>query len=105
MYKRTYMPTETHLDIVTPDGRLLIEEIEVEVKTAGGIILAEKSDPNNTCRLGKIIYNGIKVDGHINDLYNEGNKVYFGKYGGSSINHNGKVYISLLESEISAVTV
>lgn len=99
------MSTETQLDIVTPDGRLLIEEIEVEVKTAGGIILAEKSDPNNTCRLGKIIYNGIKVDGHINDLYNEGNKVYFGKYGGSSINHNGKVYISLLESEISAVTV
>lgn len=99
------MSTETQLDIVTPDGRLLIEEIEVEVKTAGGIILAEKSDPNNTCRLGKIIYNGIKVDGHINDLYNEGNKVYFGKYGGSTINHNGKVYISLLESEISAVTV
>lgn len=99
------MSTETQMDIVTPDGRLLIEEIEVEVKTAGGIILAEKSDPNNTCRLGKIIYNGIKVDGHINDLYNEGNKVYFGKYGGSSINHNGKVYISLLESEISAVTV
>ena len=99
------MSTETQLDIVTPDGRLLIEEIEVEVKTAGGIILAEKSDPNNTCRLGKIIYNGIKVGGHINDLYNEGNKVYFGKYGGSTINHNGKVYISLLESEISAVTV
>lgn len=99
------MSTETQLDIVTPDGRLLIEEIEVEVKTAGGIILAEKSDPNNTCRLGKIIYNGIKVDGHINDLYNEGNKVYFGKYGGSTINHNGKVYVSLLESEISAVTV
>lgn len=99
------MSTETQLDIVTPDGRLLIEEIEVEVKTAGGIILAEKSDPNNTCRLGKIIYNGIKVEGRINDLYNEGNKVYFGKYGGSTINHNGKVYISLLESEISAVTV
>ena len=58
MYKRTYMSTAEQLDIVTPDGRLLIEEIEVEVK-----------------------------------------------YGGSSINHNGKVYISLLESEISAVTV
>ena len=100
------MSTETQLDIVTPDGRLLIEEIEPELKTVGGIILASTtSDPNNTCRLGKIIYNGIKVDGHINDLYNEGNKVYFGKYGGSTINHNGKVYISLLESEISAVTV
>lgn len=96
---------EQYLDIVTPNGRLLIEEIEVENKTAGGIILAEKSDPENTCRLGKVIYNGIMVNGKPDTLYQEGNKVYFGKYGGSTIKHNGKVYISLTENEISAVTV
>lgn len=93
------------LDIVTPDGRILVKEIKQEVKTSGGIILAETSDPNNTCRFGEIIYNGIKKDKHVNDLYQEGNKVYFGKFGGSTVNHNQMVYVSLTETEIAAVTV
>lgn len=91
-------------DIIAPIGRILVEEVEQEITSKGGIILTSQSDPDNTCRLGKIIYNGIVVDGHCNTAYQEGNKVYFGKYGGSTIKHNGRVYISLTENEISAIT-
>ena len=46
-------------DIITPDGRLLVKEVEVEKKSAGGVILsANTSDPENTCKYGEIIYNG-----------------------------------------------
>ena len=97
--------TDKLIDIVTPNGRILVQEIEQENKSAGGIILSQTADVDNLCRLGKIIYNGITVDGHQDTAYQEGNKVYFGKYGGSTINHNGIKYISLVESEISAITV
>ena len=91
-------------DIVAPIGRILVEEVEQEITSKGGIILTTTSDPENTCRLGEIIYNGIIVDGRCNTSYSEGNKVYFGKYGGSTIKHEGKTYISLTENEISAIT-
>lgn len=95
----------TVTDIVTPDGRLLVKEVEVGKKTAGGVIIPDNtSDPENTCKYGEIIYNGIKADnGHLNRLYQEGNKVYFGKFSGASVQHNGEKYLSLLESEIAAV--
>jgi len=91
-------------DIVAPIGRILVEEVEQEITSKGGVILTATSDPENTCRLGKIIYNGIIVDGRCNTSYNEGIKVYFGKYGGSTIKHEGRTYISLTENEISALT-
>ena len=97
--------SNTVTDIITPDGRLLVKEVEVEKKSAGGVILsANTADPENTCKYGEIIYNGIKVEnGHLNNLYQEGNKVYFGKFSGASVQHNGEKYLSLLESEIAAV--
>ena len=99
------MSTETQLDIVTPDGRLLIEEIEVENKSAGGIILTETSDPDNKARLGEIVYNGIAVNNlHKNRDYSKGNKVYFGKYAGATLVVDGVKYISILESEIVAIS-
>lgn len=100
------LASSSALDIITPDGRLLVKEVEVEKKSAGGVILsANTADPENTCKYGEIIYNGIKADnGHQNKLYQEGNKVYFGKFSGASVHHNGEKYLSLLESEIAAIT-
>ena len=97
--------TQTVLDIVTPEGRLLVKEVEVEKKSAGGVILsANTADPENTCKYGEIIYNGIKAEnGHQNKLYQEGNKVYFGKFSGASVHHNGEKYLSLLENEVAAI--
>lgn len=108
MYKRTYMSAKNieqqAKDIVAPIGRILVEEVEQEITSKGGVILTSASDPENTCRLGKIIYNGIIVDGHCNTSYSEGNKLYFGKYAGSTIKHEGNTYISLTESEVAAIT-
>ena len=97
--------SQTVSDIVTPQGRILVEEIEQEIKSKGGIILNTQSDPENTCKLGKIIYNGIVTEGHMNTQYLEGNKVYYGKYAGSTIKHEGKTYISLTENEVAAITI
>ena len=92
-------------DIITPEGRLLVKEVEIEKKSAGGVILsANTADPENTCKYGEIIYNGIKAEnGHQNKLYQEGNKVYFGKFSGASVHHNGEKYLSLLENEVAVI--
>ena len=92
------------LNVITPNGRILVKEIEVENKSAGGIILTNTSDPDNKARLGEIVYNGITVDNHVDSKYAEGNKVYFGKYAGATLVVDGVKYISILESEIVAIT-
>ena len=91
-------------NVITPNGRILVKEIEVENKSAGGIILTNTIDPDNKARLGEIVYNGITVDSHADTKYAEGNKVYFGKYAGATLEVDGVKYISILESEIVAIT-
>lgn len=97
------MDTKT-LNIITPNGRILVKEIQVEKKSSGGIILTETSDPDNKARLGEIVYNGITVDNHTDTKYAEGNKVYFGKYAGATLEVSGVKYISMLESEVVAIS-
>ena len=92
------------LNVITPNGRILVKEIEVENKSAGGIILTETSDPDNKARLGEIVYNGIVEKFHADSKYAEGNKVYFGKYAGETLVVDGVKYISMLESEIVGIT-
>lgn len=92
------------LNVITPNGRILVKEVEVENKSAGGIILTETSDPDNKARLGEIVYNGITVNNlHKNKDYSKGNKVYFGKYAGATLVVDGVKYISMLESEIVGI--
>lgn len=92
------------LFLISPQGRILVKEIAVEKKTAGGIILAGESDPENTARVGEVFYNGIVKEGHTNSTYQAGNKVFFGKFAGGTVVHEGEKYISLLETEILAVS-
>lgn len=89
--------------VVTPIGRILVEEVIEERKTSGGIILAGESDPENLARVGTVIYNGIRRGSHPDSVYKEGHTVFFGKFAGGTISYKGKKYISLLESEILAV--
>ena len=99
--------SDNDLNVITPNGRILVKEIEVENKSAGGIILTETSDPDNKARLGEIVYNGITVGSHgshVDSKYAEGNKVYFGKYAGATLVVDGVKYISMLESEIVGIT-
>ena len=77
--------------------RVLIER-DVEKTTAGGIVLAEQAQELQ--RSGVILELG--ADWHPFQV-KVGDRVYFGAYAGIEINHEGKPYLLLKESEILAV--
>ena len=84
------------------DDRVVIEVLDAEEKTAGGILLPDtaKQKPQQ----GKIIAAG---PGKLSDkgarlalAVKVGDTVLFGKYSGSDVEVNGKEYKILRESEI-----
>ncbi len=85
--------------------RILVERIEEEEKTAGGIIIpdAAKEKPSQ----GKVIAvgNGRKTDdGKVIPLdVKEGDRILFGKYAGTEIKVEGKEYLMMREDEVFAV--
>jgi chaperonin GroES len=85
--------------------RILVERIEEEEKTVGGIIIpdAAKEKPSQ----GKVIAvgNGKKTDdGKIIPLdVKEGDRILFGKYAGTEIKVEGKEYLMMREDEVFAV--
>ncbi len=85
--------------------RVLIERIEAEAKTAGGIIIPEtaKEKPHE----GKVVAvgNGARDDaGKVHALdVKVGDKVLFAKWGGVEVKLDGKELIILKESDILAV--
>ncbi len=86
-------------------GRVLIEPIEQEEMTAGGIILPETAKekpqegkimavgPGDRDDQGKRIAMDVKV----------GDKVLFAKYSGTEVKMNGKKLLILRESDILGV--
>lgn len=85
--------------------RVLIERLEAESKTAGGIIIPDtaKEKPSegkvvavgngNRDESGKLVALDVKV----------GDKVLFAKWGGTEVKVDGKELIILKESDILAV--
>ena len=86
-------------------GRVIVEPIEQEEMTAGGIILPEtaKEKPQE----GKILATGPgdrKEDGErIPMEVQVGDKVLYAKYSGTEIKMDGKKVLILRESDILAV--
>lgn len=87
--------------------RVVIETLEAEKKTAGGIYIPDnaKEKPQK----GKVVAVG---PGRISDAgetikisLNEGDVVLYGKYAGTEISDEGKDLIVLKESDILAVVV
>jgi chaperonin GroES len=80
--------------------RVLIEPIEAETKTASGIIIPDsaKEKPQK----GKVVAvgNGSK-DQPL--TVKEGDTVLYAKYAGTELNHDGKTYLIMRESDILAV--
>jgi chaperonin GroES len=86
-------------------GRVIVEPIEQEEMTAGGIILPEtaKEKPQE----GKILAagpgerddNGARVPMEVN----VGDKVLYAKYSGTEVKMDGKKLLILRESDILAV--
>lgn len=86
------------------DDRVVVQPLEAEETTAGGIVLpdAAKEKPQR----GKVVAVGV---GKLLDSGNRGelsvavgDEVIFGKYGGSEVEVDGEEYKILRESDILA---
>ena len=85
--------------------RVLVESLESEEKTAGGIIIPDTAKekpqegkviavgPGAKTEDGKIIPMDVKV----------GDRVFFGKWSGTEVKVNGKEYSIMKESDIMGV--
>ena len=86
--------------------RVLIEVLDGDEKTAGGIIIPDtaKEKPQE----GKVVAigSGIKTeDGKVLPVdVNVGDKVLFGKWSGTEVKIDGKEYSIMKESDIMGIT-
>lgn len=86
------------------DDRVVIEPMEAEEKTAGGIVLPDtaKEKPMK----GKIIAVGdgkmLETGKRAELLVKKGDKVLYGKYAGTEVTVDGKEYLVMRESDILA---
>ena len=85
--------------------RIIVERLEEETKTAGGLIIPDtaKEKPQE----GKIIAVGkgkVTEDGKVLGMdVKVGDKVLFGKYAGTEIKIEGKEYLMMREDDILGV--
>lgn len=85
--------------------RVVVERLEEETKTRGGIVLPDsaKEKPQRgkviAVGSGRTLDNGSKVALEVK----EGDTVVFAKYGGTEIEIDGKEYIILSERDLLAV--
>jgi len=86
------------------DDRIVVEPMEAEAKTKGGIVLPDtaKEKPQK----GKVIAVGpgrVLDDGkRAAPAVKKGDRVVYAKYGGTEIEIDGKEYMILRESDILA---
>ena len=86
------------------DDRVVIEPMEAEEKTQGGIVLPDtaKEKPMK----GKIVAVGdgkmLESGKRAELLVKKGDKVLYGKYAGTEITVDGKEYLVMRESDILA---
>ncbi len=85
--------------------RIIVERIEEEAKTAGGLIIPDtaKEKPQQ----GKIIAVGkgkVTEDGKVLGMdVKVGDKILFGKYSGTEIKIEGKEYLMMREDDVLGV--
>jgi chaperonin GroES len=85
--------------------RILIQRVEEEEKTAGGIIIPDsaKEKPQE----GRVIAVGkgkVLDNGEIAPLeVAEGDRVLFGKYAGTDVTLDGEDYVILREDDVLAI--
>jgi chaperonin GroES len=86
------------------DDRVVIEPLEAEEKTQGGIVLPDSAKEKPTkgkvisVGEGKLLDNGKRAE----LLVKKGDKVLYGKYAGTEISVGGKDYLILKENDILA---
>jgi chaperonin GroES len=86
------------------DDRIVVEPMEAEEKTKGGIVLPDTAQEKP--QKGTVIAVGpgrVADDGkRIPPTVKKGDKVIYAKYGGSEIDVDGKEYMILRESDVLA---
>jgi chaperonin GroES len=85
--------------------RIIVQRIEEEEKTAGGIIIPDTAKEKP--QIGKIIAagNGKKTeDGKVLPMdVKKGDKVLFSKYAGSEVKIDGEEYLIMKEDDILGI--
>jgi len=85
--------------------KVLVERVEAEAKTAGGIVLPDtaKEKPQRgkvvSVGEGKVLEDGTRREPQVK----KGNLVLFTSYAGTEIKIDGKEYLIMDESDIMAV--
>ena len=85
--------------------RILVKPLEIEEKTTGGIVVPDtaKEKPQK----GEVVAVGrgkLTDEGEIEPLeLKKGDKILFGKYSGTEINHAGVDYVIMREEDILAI--
>ena len=92
--------------MIKPLGqRVLVERVEAETKTAGGLFLPDTAKEKPQEAIVRAIGTGGRdKDGNLipfNVAVND--KVLIAKYGGTAVTYNGTTYTILSESDILAV--
>lgn len=85
--------------------RVLIERVQEEEKTAGGIIIPDSAKEKPQEGIVKATGKGrVSEGGKVTPLdVAEGDRVLFGKYSGTDVTLDGKEYVILREDDILAV--
>ena len=92
------------LNIRPLDDRVVIEPLEAEDKTPGGIVIPDtaKEKPIKgrimAVGAGKVLDNGKRLE----PVVKKGDQVIFSKYGGTEYKVQGKEYLIMRESDILA---
>ena len=85
--------------------RLLVERIEEEKKTRGGLIIPDTA--REKPMEGKVVAVGagkVQEDGTLRALdVHKGDRVLFGKYSGTEIQHLGNEHLIIREDDVLAV--
>ena len=99
------MSKKTNNKIRPLQDRLIVERIESEEKTAGGLYIPdsakEKPQQGRVLAVGK---GKVREDGKIQPLdLKEGDKILFGKYSGTEIKIDGEDYLIMREDDVLGV--
>ena len=88
------------LKIKPLEDRVIVEAMAADEKTASGIILPDTAQEKPQQGTVLVVGPGKK---DISMTVKSGDKVLFGKYSGTEINHEGKDLLIMRESDILAI--
>ena len=85
--------------------RILVERIEAEAKTAGGIIIPDTANEKPQEGLVISVGNGtINEDGDVRPLdVKAGDRILFGKWSGTEVKLDGKDLLIMKESDVMGI--